>query len=63
MVVGTGIPKKCDISIENVLNYKDVLGGVALSGLTDGSEEFSMDQLHPLAEIFKRIGVSWIFFL
>ncbi|XP_013134780.1 PREDICTED: queuine tRNA-ribosyltransferase subunit QTRTD1 homolog [Papilio polytes] len=56
VVVGTGIPKKCDISIENVLNYKDVLGGVALSGLTDGSEEFSMDQLQPLAEIFQRIG-------
>ncbi|KPI97526.1 Queuine tRNA-ribosyltransferase subunit QTRTD1-like [Papilio xuthus] len=33
-----------------------ILGGVAISGLTDGSEEFSMDHLQPLGEIFKRVG-------
>ncbi|XP_068626822.1 queuine tRNA-ribosyltransferase accessory subunit 2 [Battus philenor] len=53
VIVGSGIPKKCEESIQHVLKHIDVLSGIALAGLTDGTEEESFEKLD---EIFKRVG-------
>ena len=59
--MGVGNPKKFDICIENILKYSDSLSGIALEGITDGTEE-SMDvNIEKLSEIFNKVNVSFYF--
>uniref|UniRef100_A0A2A4J5J8 Queuine tRNA-ribosyltransferase accessory subunit 2 n=1 Tax=Heliothis virescens TaxID=7102 RepID=A0A2A4J5J8_HELVI len=56
VVVATGTPKKCQESIKHLLQYKDVLTGVALAGVTDGTEESMKLATEKIEGIFKTIG-------
>ncbi|XP_034835385.1 queuine tRNA-ribosyltransferase accessory subunit 2 [Maniola hyperantus] len=56
VVVGTGNPKRCDDSIQNILKHVDDLTGIALQGILDGTEE-SMDvDIEKLNEILEKVG-------
>lgn len=56
VIVAAGVPKKCDECIKHILKYKDSLGGVALAGLTDGTEESNKLTNDKIEDIFERIG-------
>ncbi|CAH2102735.1 unnamed protein product [Euphydryas editha] len=56
VIVGVANSRKFDESIQNILNHVNTLGGVALEGITDGTEE-SMDvEIDKLKEVFEKIG-------
>ncbi|CAG9796728.1 unnamed protein product [Diatraea saccharalis] len=58
VITGTGINEKCDHCIKHLLTHKEHLNGVALSGMTDGSEESLKIEKDKLETIFKSISES-----
>ncbi|XP_075970776.1 queuine tRNA-ribosyltransferase accessory subunit 2 [Anticarsia gemmatalis] len=55
VVVAAGVPKKCDESVKHILKHKESISGIALAGLTDGTEDSLKLANEKLEEIFKRI--------
>ncbi|XP_050671056.1 queuine tRNA-ribosyltransferase accessory subunit 2 [Leptidea sinapis] len=55
VIVGCGSEKMLEKSIENIFKYSDILAGVAISGLSDGSER-SFNASDKLSIIFKKIS-------
>lgn len=55
--------KKCDECIEHILKHKDSLAGVALQGITDGSEESLAVSIEILEAVLKKVNVSQEFVL
>lgn len=49
---------KCEECIKLVLQYKDVISGIMLSGITDGTEDSYKVPIEKLQEIFKKVSVS-----
>ncbi|RVE42557.1 hypothetical protein evm_012790 [Chilo suppressalis] len=58
VITGTGIKEKCEHFIKHILKHKEHLSGVALSGMTDGSEESLRIPIDKFEEILKRICES-----
>lgn len=58
VIVAPGDEKRCNDCISRVLSHEDTLGGVALSGLTDGNEDNKSVTVDSLKSIFRRVGVS-----
>ncbi|KAM3967586.1 queuine tRNA-ribosyltransferase accessory subunit 2 [Aphomia sociella] len=56
VIVGVGEETKSEKSIQNILQYKDILNGVALESITDGTEESLAVPIEKLEAIFKRVG-------
>ncbi|XP_045772286.1 queuine tRNA-ribosyltransferase accessory subunit 2 [Maniola jurtina] len=56
VVVGTGNPKRCDDSIQNILKHVDSLTGIALQGILDGTEESMNVDTEKLNEILDKVG-------
>ncbi|XP_063839132.1 queuine tRNA-ribosyltransferase accessory subunit 2 isoform X1 [Ostrinia nubilalis] len=56
VIVGTGNPKKCSDCIDHILKYKDHLLGIALAGITDGTEESMNVPVKDLEHIFRTVG-------
>ncbi|XP_059048140.1 queuine tRNA-ribosyltransferase accessory subunit 2 [Achroia grisella] len=56
VIVGVGDERKCDQSIRNLLTHKDSLSGVALEGITNGTEESLAVPIEKLEAIFKRVS-------
>ncbi|KAJ0182641.1 hypothetical protein K1T71_002010 [Dendrolimus kikuchii] len=56
VVVGAGNPRKCEACIKQVLQHKDVISGIAISGLTDGTEDSYNVPMEKLEEIFQRVS-------
>ncbi|KAI8438289.1 hypothetical protein MSG28_010865 [Choristoneura fumiferana] len=45
VIVGAGLTKKCNESIQHILKYKETLSGVALQGIIDGTEDYTNEAL------------------
>ncbi|CAB3240407.1 unnamed protein product [Arctia plantaginis] len=58
VIVAAGVPSKCDECITHILKYKDSLGGVALAGLTDGTEESLKLVNDKIEGIFARVNTK-----
>ncbi|CAG4979480.1 unnamed protein product [Parnassius apollo] len=56
VIVGCAQSRKFEDNIQNFLRHKDNLGGVALSGLTDGAEESNDVPVDKLEAIFKKVS-------
>ncbi|KAL4716577.1 hypothetical protein ACJJTC_010241 [Scirpophaga incertulas] len=56
VIAGTGTMSKCKNCIQNILTYREAIGGVALAGLTDGTEESLNIGIDKLEDIFKDIN-------
>lgn len=63
VVVASGLSKKRDESLDHILKSKDSLSGVALAGLTDGTEEANKIAANKLENILHSMGVSLSFLL
>lgn len=50
--------RKCNECIQHILKHKDYLTGVALSGITDGSEDSYMVTNEKLQDVIKTVDVS-----
>ncbi|XP_061385725.1 queuine tRNA-ribosyltransferase accessory subunit 2 [Danaus plexippus] len=55
VVVGAQNQKKCDECIENILKHVDCISGVALEGITDGTD-FLKEYTNQYCDIFKKVG-------
>ncbi|XP_049880749.1 queuine tRNA-ribosyltransferase accessory subunit 2 [Pectinophora gossypiella] len=55
VIVGVGQDKKGYESIQHTLKHKEILGGIALSGLTDGTEESMKIATDNLDNILKKV--------
>ncbi|KAI8438286.1 hypothetical protein MSG28_010865 [Choristoneura fumiferana] len=56
VIVGAGLTKKCNESIQHILKYKETLSGVALQGIIDGTEDYTNVPAANVISIFKRVG-------
>lgn len=58
VIVAAGTPRKCEECIKHTLQYKDILTGIALAGLTDGTEDSLKLASEKIEEIFQRVNES-----
>lgn len=58
VIVGTGHKNKCFECIKHILKHGEHLSGIALAGITDGTEESLQVPVQKLEEIFRTVGVS-----
>ncbi|KAL0851334.1 hypothetical protein ABMA28_007154 [Loxostege sticticalis] len=56
VIVGTGHRNKCFECIKHILKHGEHLSGIALAGITDGTEESLQVPVQKLEEIFRTVG-------